>query len=193
MYNFYWLPLVLPQIPHNIKEEFLRYEGKPVINKTTDRMLKDGNKEYHNGFLTRYKMDFGDWVRQNITEEFDEISAQIIENGSSTGPHTDRYRRWHLFYLLESGGDNVETVWYQEPDKPVWRDEFVVFSDYSKLNELYRCVLPTNTWILFNSRIIHDVQNMSGTRKTLTVDLYSMPEEFRTLAESANFSQQKRP
>jgi hypothetical protein len=96
-------------------------------------------------------------------------------------------RKWHLFYLFDTGGDDVETVWYQEPGKPVWRDEFVIFDDYSKLTELYRCVLPSNTWILFNSRIIHDVQGIKGVRKTLTVDYNIMPERFRTLVESATF------
>lgn len=189
MYNFYWLPLPnLPKLPDALCQEFDNLDGKHIINKTTDRMLTNGDQQYHNGFLTRYQLDFGDWIKQNIIHDYHEISAQIIENGSSTGPHTDRYRRWHLFYLLEAGGDNVETVWYQEPGQPLWRDEFVIYSDYGQLTEMYRCVLPTNTWILFNSRIIHDVQNMTGVRKTLTVDLYDMPEEFRQVAESATFA-----
>lgn len=190
MYNFYWLPLDLTPIPEDIRNECLAYESKPVINKTTDRVLKDHGKEYHNGFLTRYKLEnVYDWIRANITDQFDEVSAQIVERGSSTGPHTDRLRKWHLFYVFETGGDNVETVWYKEPGMPLWQDVFKVYDDYAKLEELHRCILPANTWILFNSRIIHDVQNMTGTRKTLTVDFTTLPDQFRTLAETANFSQ----
>lgn len=190
MYNFYWLPLDLPLIPEAVRQDCLNYADKPVINKTTDRILKDRGKEYHNGFLTRYKLEnVYDWIKENITDQFDEVSAQIIERGSSTGPHTDRLRKWHLFYVFETGGDNVETVWYQEPGQPLWQDVFKVYDDYARLKELHRCVLPANTWILFNSRIIHDVQNMTGTRKTLTVDFTTLPAQFRTLAETANFSQ----
>lgn len=188
MYNFYWIPLDLPQIPAHLCEKFFDYETKPVINRTTDRILKAGDSKYHNAYLTRYQLEeFYDWTKEAINDEFVEISAQVIERGSSSGPHTDKLRKWHLFYLFDTGGDDVETVWYQEPGKPVWRDEFVIFDDYSKLTELYRCVLPSNTWILFNSRIIHDVQGIKGVRKTLTVDYNTMPERFQTLVESATF------
>lgn len=185
MYNFFWIPINdLPALPEPLKNKFNNVKGD-IFVKTPTQLLLNDKGVYESGVIERYKLHpgFKLWINKNIATDYYEVSAQIIGKTTSASPHTDQYRRWHLMYIIDQGGDNVETVWYQEHNKPIWRDEHLYPSNYNNLKELHRAVLPANTWIFFNSRIIHDVQNITSTRQALTVDFWQFPERFRNVVK----------
>ena len=180
MKPFYYKYLdFLPPLPNDIQEKVR--SGKDFtekINQSTDRTLTSQQKQYQNGYLERWRMDTDtfQWIKDNITDRFIDISAQIMI-GDRQGPHTDRLRLFHLYWICDLGDPKACTVWYQANGKNQRLDEFVVYENYDELNEVFRDTLQANRWILFDSRIIHAVEGCGqGTRKGLTVDLESVPD-----------------
>ena len=190
MFNFFWLELDLPPLPNNLIQQAINCSDDQRIIKSTDRVIHDNGIEYKNGTNVRYRVspDIHNWVKENIIDDYAEISTQVLSNGPCAGPHLDKLRIYHLFYLIEHGGADHETVWFREPGKPIFRTDFLIFDDYSKLTELHRTKLPVGKWVLFNSKVIHDVQRLNPTlaRKTLTIDMMFMPQKFATIADGVN-------
>lgn len=187
MFNFFCIELDLPTLSPHLINQALDCSDNNLIIKSTDRVLSENGIEYRNGTNRRYKVseDIHSWVRQNITDEYSDISTQILTGGSCMGPHLDKLRIYHLFYLLETGGDDHQTVWYQEPGKSIFRTDFAIFNNISELKELHTTKIPVGKWVLFNSKIIHDVRNLDKNlaRKTLTIDMLYMPKKFVSIAE----------
>jgi hypothetical protein len=83
--------------------------------------------------------------------------------------------------VVESGGPNVETVWWQEqgfsverPDKlPVNNNGgfYTSSDDYSKLTELERVCLPVGKWVRMNTLVLHSVENITGVRTIVKIGL----------------------
>jgi hypothetical protein len=118
------------------------------------------------------------WIQDNIYADAEVTSSGIaVTHGSRYhGPHCDATRNYALIYLLDAGGDNVETVFWQEHGYPIVRprvsaaDQLFV-SDYSHLTEIDRVCYPVNKWVLMNTRILHGVENIESTRIAYQVKL----------------------
>ena len=88
--------------------------------------------------------------------------------------HTDRDRRVALNYIIDAGGDNVITNWYQEEGMPVFRERKVGGQagpgkvDYEKLTLLDSTVFKERTWGMIHTDILHDVININSTRRILS-------------------------
>lgn len=180
MEPFYYRYLdFLPPLPQDIQDKIQsgqRFTEK--INQSTDRTLKIQGKEYQNGYLERWRMDPDtiNWVQKNITDKFIDVSAQIM-TGDKQGPHTDKLRLFHLYWICDPGDPAARTVWYQAAGQPQRLDKFVIYENYEELIEVFRTTLVPKKWILFDSRVIHAVEGCGqGTRKALTIDLEHIPE-----------------
>ena len=99
--------------------------------------------------------------------------------------HSDVLRLWALIYVIDTGGDNVVTTWYQEKGKPLNRPRLnpdktpgvekqtdTGFVDYNNLISLDNIKVKKNQWVLINVQILHDVDNITGTRKALSISFY---------------------
>jgi hypothetical protein len=112
-----------------------------------------------------------DWIRANIYPDAELSSSGVsVTTGSRYhGAHCDATRNYALIYLIDPGGDNVETVFWQEHGHPIVRprinnvDQLFV-SDYNYLTEIDRVRFPANRWVLMNTRILHGVENIDATR-----------------------------
>jgi hypothetical protein len=83
-----------------------------------------------------------------------------------------------MLYLLDSGGEDHATVWYQETGhSEVVREAGYFINDYSKLTELSRRKLKTNTWTLLNAQVIHAVEGAPGMRRSLMLSLPKSPTD----------------
>tara|TARA_B100000508_G_C11283016_1_gene191475 strand:+ start:94 stop:570 length:477 start_codon:yes stop_codon:yes gene_type:complete len=76
---------------------------------------------------------------------------QIVRRGLHT--HIDQNRKIVYNYLIDTGGDAVNTIWFEDDRK----------------TEQYRKCIPSNTWHSLDVSIPHTVQGIKGTRIAITV------------------------
>lgn len=128
--------------------------------------------------------DWEQWVRDNIIADFIETSVKTAggihrDRTTTYGAHVDTSTPDHpyklkLYYLVQEGGDDVVTSWYQQHGHPAVRldstPENVVCSlDYSDLTLLDAVRIPVGRWIAFDTRVMHGVENIMGNRIVLAV------------------------
>jgi hypothetical protein len=136
--------------------------------------------DYRSSVNIRTRHDiFDQWVKDNITLDFVDAGVNytlITEKPEglecfSTGAHTDTTRNFALIYLLESGGPDVQTVFYQEINQPLLRRPRTYGEDLTKLIMLDQIKIPLHTWVILDSRILHSVENLTRNRVAFQVGL----------------------
>jgi hypothetical protein len=139
--------------------------------KYADRVvLKDGEKV---GFTFHYYQqlneEFTKWCQDNIHPDAFDCGVRFCDGnrGPYLAPHTDIKRDIAIMYLLDPGGEDAETFWYQEEDQDIVRGRKVHANDYSKLSIVDSVKFPTNTWVILNTLILHGVENVTGVRTAL--------------------------
>jgi hypothetical protein len=122
------------------------------------------------------------WLEENIPD----ISSRFnilyqtqfsLDNTPSTHiVHTDRLRLTALNYIIDTGGSDVVTSWYKEEGKNLHRLQKTPGSqsdsgavDYKNLQLLESANLEKNNWYIIDTRILHDVDNITGTRKSISI------------------------
>ena len=104
--------------------------------------------------------------------------ALYNSSSSDMGPHVDPDRNTVWMYVIEPGGNNVETVWYQEIGQAVYRPDMQETTesylnsakcDYSQLVELERFQIPQYTWVAIDSSVIHSVEGLTSNRLAIQV------------------------
>lgn len=119
-----------------------------------------------------------DWIRTNIIPEWGEITWKI-STAPRHGAHVDLSRRWVLQFLIDAGGDDVPTIFY-EPTSQKFKFEGQCHhhvNDYTYLQETHRFVCPPRSWMILNATNIHSVENITGERRFLSVSLATFPKE----------------
>jgi len=210
---FTWLPmLAMPPVPPHFANRAIEITQEPDFqseisdhyNKSPSshafeqrKLLKDG-KEINTLCLRgkRLGSDWELWVRENVISEFVNTGVRIALGEDTTvhGAHADQWAgdpprpTYKFYYLLDNGGDNVETIFYKEKNQPLERESTkqnpVAIYDYSTLEEFERIKLPLNQWILLNTNVIHGVENITGPRTHLTVIVYKDSVKLSTLIQS---------
>ena len=123
------------------------------------------------------------WVKQNIVENFVKTTARsIVGNIKTLGAHIDNPGKLRFFYLLETGGDNVQTVFYKLPDKDfIFNHDLtdtaypIHYNDTSQLIEIQKLRVEPCRWILYNGYVVHSVENMQTPR--IFLDIIVRPED----------------
>jgi hypothetical protein len=169
MHNYFFQPVDLPPLPDRFVQEALHGQRKKLLTTSKDRLIQDQGREYRNAQLQRWELSVAltDWLHAQGVDGFQDVSSQIIEFGSTLGPHTDKWQSCKLFYNLNTGGPDVETVWYQQQGYPLIREKFLLVSDTADLIEVCRMHIPARRWGLINVGIIHEVRCMTETRSTI--------------------------
>jgi hypothetical protein len=115
------------------------------------------------------------------------IQTQIAYNEPSTHVvHSDIHRVFALNYMLELGGDDVLTTWYQEKNMPLRRSKNkgqygapqqqladTGNIEYDNLEILGSARLEKHKWYLVATDILHDVDNIVGQRSSITFGYYN--------------------
>jgi hypothetical protein len=164
-------------------------DDRIIINKRIadiygDRVLKIRESTIQSTVPSRYYInEFDQYVKKFIAPSAIATTLSISAGSSHNGPHIDSSREYALLYVVDPGGENVSTAFYQESGKPIVRPkikplvslykEYV--NDYSLLTEIDRVVLPTHTWVILNANILHSVENLSGPRVTYQIALNDNP------------------
>lgn len=125
-----------------------------------------------------YGVDLGpaalEWAKTNVSRFATSVRASFSLPGfQCCGPHTDRSRDFVLIYLLQSGGHNHRTVFYQEPGQTVMRHKHIALTDYSLATPIYQIQLPLHRWVLLNTNVIHSIEDIAEGRYSLQISLDS--------------------
>jgi len=115
-----------------------------------------------------------EWAKQNISPEFHAIGLNCCgtDSGGVGIPHTDRTRNWTLMWVIDPGGTDVKTVFWQERNHPVKREPGYYPPSYNDLQELESHVFEPNCWVLIDGNIIHSVENLQHIRKSVQISFW---------------------
>jgi hypothetical protein len=147
---------------------------------------KKNNIELTPCIVRKYKFNhepLREWVKRNIVLIKDKIKYVCIHEPIDNKPstqivHSDILRKTVLIYLIDTGGDNVITTWYQERGKSLYRGKDSGkklcdsgFVDYDNLDVIESVKLESKCWYVLDGEILHDVDNIISQRKSLHISL----------------------
>jgi hypothetical protein len=134
----------------------------------------------------RYRIseEFETWVEEHFHQEPKGCGISIFDQiGPALAPHVDASRNFTVQYLLDCGGDNVETVWYREKGKSIVRpdlrsnfDPLSTINDYSCVEEIDRVCLPKGKWACLHANILHSVENVKSPRIGIQISRDTSPD-----------------
>jgi hypothetical protein len=193
---FYVVMDHLPKIPQELVDIALDRVKSKELPATASTHQKDQNPIYERNFTRngvtklsrsnpRWGLEdvFSDWINKNITTEWKQlgVSTSIVLKGSphfvseelsvDQVPHTDLTRHYTLMYLLAKGNEDQYTSWYQEPGYPLQRKRDVIMWESDHLKKLGSVIFPTHTWVMFNTNILHNAENVKNERIAIHVGL----------------------
>jgi hypothetical protein len=175
--------IITSKNPQFITRSSITDQQKKIIHNTSHFSI--GDETYRRSLYRRYNLGklSEDWVRCNIAEEYTQLGSQVMHSGDAFFPHTDGGpRRYILNYLIDTGGDNVETRWYQEPGYGIVRDgDAMQWPGNSTLETIQSEVFPVNSWSCLFGKVIHGVVGLTSPRIQLSIGFSA--EEFLKLKE----------
>jgi len=144
--------------------------------------IKDG-KTVRNSRGFRFKLDAEvyEWLHKHLTSAYTDCGLSVITGPDRTLiPHTDQTRRYALLYTFDTGGADVETVFWQEAGNTVHRELREFGTDYGQLTAIERAKFPLRTWVMMNTNVLHSVENLSSDRIQVQMGLNAIPEEWQS-------------
>lgn len=170
-----------PKIPDNLLSELSNFNNDSIqgIGKLT-RVAYHNNIEYKNTHYRRWSLvpSLSEWIQLNIPCKFNQLGIQIIDpviEQSKLLVHCDNTpRRWTLLFILDLGGDDVFTHFYQENDHPLIREYAYIVDDYNKLNNIASVKFKANTWIVVNGLVLHDTDFIIRPRISITGSIWDL-------------------
>lgn len=171
-----------------------QYDGTKRVSAEAHKELFDGvgleidGKQYTRATYRRFNVPelVSKWVSKNICEDFSQIGVHLMASGGAFSPHTDGGPRMYILnYLIHTGGDNVETKFWQEKGQSLVREgPAMQYSNADNLDLVSSVVVSKGTWSALYGKVIHSISNITGSRIALTIGLSR--EQFLALKEKHN-------
>lgn len=128
--------------------------------------------------------EFESWVQEYFKQEPKGCGISVFDQiGPALAPHVDASRNFTIQYLLDTGGDNVYTVWYKEKNKEIVRpdlrsnfDPKATIDRYDRVEEIDRIKLPLHRWACLHANILHSVENVERPRIGIQISRDTAPE-----------------
>ena len=137
-------------------------------------LYKDG-QVYKNSFNVSVFLDDDclTWAKEHVTPMAKDIRSTSTKYGlERCGAHIDRTRDYTLIYLLETGGDDHQTVFYKEQHHDdLFRPREYHVDDYDKLQVLKVIKQTPHRWNLVQARILHSIENIKLGRYSIQISL----------------------
>lgn len=192
--------LELPDPPQSIIDSAYRALENPSEQDRVNKLRQlTGYSEYQYRTITRpdgttfttagthrywISNEFEDWVRKHFQQEPNGCGISIFDQvGPALAPHVDASRNFVIQYLLDLGGENVETVWYREKEKDLLRpdlrsnfDPNVTIDSYDRVEEIDRIKFPLGKWVCLSANILHSVENVERPRIAIQISRDTAPE-----------------
>lgn len=128
----------------------------------------------------RYKMDqeIVDWINTHVHDNYNDAGLFVMDGSvdHTMLPHSDQTRSMVAIYMIDPGGDNASTSYWQQHGQPLHRDLREFGLDYSKLELRYDVKWPKGKWVVMNTNILHSVENMTGVRLSIQIGLLEFPK-----------------
>jgi hypothetical protein len=184
------LYLDLPTLPTDLEEELV----KIALQIPTDESGRQWIEEFHEHKVRATSHVYGrgntiisnallQEIRKIYSPFFDEDVNAIVGNFTNTygdgltesPPHCDRYRHVSINYLLQTGGSNVRTCFFNESRK---NDDLSMAENcrHDELTRDFDICLPKNVWHSYNVQNYHSVENIETTRLMFSLILPSNPD-----------------
>ena len=169
----------IPKLPSDLRQAVIDNQGDWLTG--TTYKLGEGRKVLKNGepipsITFRMRLgpeDLVKWVEENVTQNFIHVCTTQSDDPTKTivGPHIDLSRNYTILYPLRTGGDQVSTVFYRLKSGTCPSDR-QYYLDYNELEEIDRVVIPLETWCVINSKCIHSVEGIEGSRHLIQIGLW---------------------
>jgi hypothetical protein len=120
-----------------------------------------------------------EWTKNNVLPTLKnnfKIGIQVFklidkETGSYT-IHTDGIRGDSVLnFIIDTGGDQVYTSWYQENECALHREPGLLRNNFQDMELKHTIKLEQYTWSMINSRILHTVNNLTRNRVSLSLGI----------------------
>ena len=153
---------------------------EPIQNCLIDRVLTRNGQQFASRLSPRFSMEehMASWVTENINEEWAHVGVSASVRGDTLnnvgdylvqGPHTDATRQYALLYLIESSNPDQDTVFWQQQGKALHRKRCQTPLNLDEMTEVDRVRIPMNTWVYFDTSILHSIENVQGTRIAIQI------------------------
>jgi hypothetical protein len=116
------------------------------------------------------------WVVGQFGDQYTDLSLSVTDNGPDKTiliPHTDCTREFLIVYTLIQGGDNVEIKFWKEDHEDLHREMRTFPDNYDRLTQLKSVKWPDRTWVMFNTNIVHSVENILSQRVQVHMGLWA--------------------
>jgi hypothetical protein len=136
--------------------------------------------EYLNTRSTYYvSKEFDQWIETYWQQT--PISYGVHTSAENFSYHVDTNRNFSIRYVLDPGGDDVDTVWWQEKANSVARLDLKqnwnsTPKNPDSLDEIDRLNTQIHAWTCFNVNIIHSVEgDLQRPRIALQISAAELP------------------
>jgi hypothetical protein len=189
--------LNLPSIPDNIKQDIFKFLDEYLL--TWSPTPNDGYREVYGDEeinIVKRKVLVG-WENIDLTNfiasvcpQIKEISLFLLINDTPVPgfmpPHTDFNRELAVNYILDTGGDNVETCFFEQVYEPpiIVKDGFIMprYFNEKTLTRTSSVVFKKDSWVAFDSQKPHCVNNITGKRILISMTMdYNLAGMIETL------------
>jgi hypothetical protein len=113
-----------------------------------------------------------EWVEQHIPDKVAAVNLQVMHGGELVTPHIDEVRQYALNYIFETGGDSVETAFYQPREEykhlKVYPRTLIPFERIEKVESV---IIEPNRWHEINVQSIHSVDMLAAGKKRISLSL----------------------
>ena len=179
----------VPPLPTELEKLCLQqiYQGQ-LLYENPERCLIDGNRKISNILYQSWSMpsDVETWIRKNVTDEYTNIGLQVQNASKRPGdhlPHTDwADRRSVINWLIDTGGENVITSFYQEDGETLQRAPETRVNDASRLKIIESHQIQTHNWAWLDTSVIHGVTGITGCRISISIGFNHHDPKFRQLS-----------
>jgi hypothetical protein len=194
MQSFTWLSLpMLPRVPKHFVDLCRRLAREPgpegdLLDKRgviptgyRNRSIIKNGVELRSRTQTAFELgdEWRSWVKENLHPNYTETSGRLSCGLSPVhGAHADTVL-YRLFYLIDPGSEQTETVFYVKPGHGLLygqETDNLCCDNLDELVEIERVKFPVEQWILFNGQVLHGVDNVYGNRININVTI--QPEDF---------------
>jgi hypothetical protein len=165
----------LPKVPDYFLKEIyeqslpLRWNNAGTNKQySTKRDGQEVKPATFNSFELSY--DLVDWLKNNITDQFDICYYQTMSESEQHVPHVDLSGVRKLNFLVKAGGSDVVTTFYDSDiiDKSQLIPGFRP-SNYEDLIPIDQYHANEKDWIFINTAILHSINGMDSTRGLITL------------------------
>lgn len=197
--NKYILKLDLPKPPKELVDHIYKMEkmleemypnGEPTTesNAVWNENFNHGQRKIiwfqYSTKLTEYSQEqnqmiddiYGPYFKSKCRGMFALMKNRYPGSVSHTPIHTDRGRNIAVNWILETGGTEVMTTFYNKERRqhPVYHKRATNYR-IDQVEQEYSVKLPKETWIAFNVQKVHSVENISTTRKMFSIIIEDNP------------------